>query len=158
MLFRSKGIGRMTAIGFAKAGADVIIVSRKMEELEKVAAEIEKIGQKALPISAHIGRTNEIASAVEKAKATFGKINILVNNAATSPTYTSILYAEERLWDSIMNLNLKGVYFLIKSVARIMKDQGGGSIINVSSVDSIKPQNNVGIYSISKAGINMLTK
>jgi NAD(P)-dependent dehydrogenase (short-subunit alcohol dehydrogenase family) len=154
----SKGIGRMAAIGFAKAGADVIIVSRKMDELEKVAEEIEKTGQRALPVAAHIGRISEIAQVVEKSMAKFGKIDILVNNAATSPAYTSILEAQERLWDTVMNLNLKGVYFLVQSVAKIMKEQGGGSIINVSSIDSMKPQNQVGIYSISKAGINMLTK
>ena len=146
----SKGIGRMTAIGMAKAGADVILVSRKMEELEKVAAEIESCGRKALPISAHVGRLNEINELVEKSKSRFGRIDILVNNAATSPAYTSILDAEERLFDTIMNLNIKGVYFLVQSVARIMKETGGGSIINVSSIDSLKPQNMVGIYSISK--------
>lgn len=154
----SRGIGRMAAIGLAKAGADVVIVSRKMDELEKVAEEVEKTGQKALPISAHIGRLNEIEAVVEKAKARFGKIDILVNNAATAPAYTTILEAQERLWDTIMNLNLKGVYFLVQTVAKLMQVQGGGSIINVSSIDSIKPQNQVGIYSISKAGLNMLTK
>ena len=154
----SKGIGRMTALGFAKAGADVIVVSRKMDQLEKVADEIEKTGQKALPISAHAGRLNEIQNAVEKSMSAFGKIDILVNNAATSPAYTTILDAEEKLYDTIMNLNLKGVYFLIQAVARVMKEQDGGSIINVSSIDSIKPQNMVGIYSVSKAAVNMLTK
>ena len=154
----SKGIGRAAAIGLAKAGADVIVVSRKLGELEKVAEEIEKTGQKALALSAHIGRINEINPVVEKSVARFGKIDILVNNAATAPAYTTIPEAEERLWDTIMNLNLKGVYFLVQSVAKIMKKQGGGSIINVSSIDSIKPQNQVGIYSISKAGLNMLTK
>jgi NAD(P)-dependent dehydrogenase (short-subunit alcohol dehydrogenase family) len=154
----SKGIGRMAAIGIAKAGADVIVVSRKMDELEKVAAEIEKTGRRALPLSAHMGRINELTDVVKKATDEFGKIDILINNAATSPAYTTILSAEERLWDAIMNLNLKGVYFLIQAVANMMKEQGGGSIINVSSIDSIKPQNQVGIYSISKAGLNMLTK
>lgn len=154
----SKGIGRMAALGFAEAGADVVIVSRKLEELQKVAGEIEAVGRRALPIPAHMGRINEIPGVVEKAAAAFGKIDILVNNAATSPAYTSVLEAGERLWDAIMNLNLKGVYFLVQSVARLMKDKGGGSIINVSSIDSMKPQNQVGIYSISKAGLNMLTK
>ena len=154
----SKGIGRMTSIGMAKAGADVILVSRKMEELEKVATEIEDIGRKALPISAHVGRMDQIRDLVEKSKSQFKKIDVLVNNAATSPAYTSILDAEEGLYDTIMNLNLKGVYFLVQSVAKVMKETGGGSIINVSSIDSFKPQNMVGIYSISKAGINMLTK
>ena len=154
----SKGIGRMAAIGMAKAGADVVIVSRKMDELEKVAAEIEETGQRALPISAHMGRMAQITDVANKAKEEFGKIDILVSNAATSPAYTNILEAPEKLWDAIMNLNLKGVYFLVQVVAKIMKEQGGGSIINVSSIDSFKPQDQVGIYSISKAGLNMLTK
>jgi dehydrogenase/reductase SDR family member 4 len=154
----SKGIGRKAAIGFAEAGADVVIVSRKLDELEKVAQEIEKTGQKALPVAAHAGRMDEIQRVVETAMAKFGKIDILVNNAATSPAYTSILEAQERLWDTIMGLNLKGVYFFVQAVAKVMKEKGGGSIINVSSIDSIKPQDQVGIYSISKAGLNMLTK
>jgi NAD(P)-dependent dehydrogenase (short-subunit alcohol dehydrogenase family) len=154
----SKGIGRMTAIGFAKAGADVVIASRKMEELEKVAEEIEKAGQKALPVAAHVGRMQDIHRIVEMTMDRFGKIDVLVNNAATSPAYTTILDAEERLWDTIMNLNLKGVYFLVQATAKVMKQAGGGSIVNVSSIDSIKPQDQVGIYSISKAGLNMLTK
>lgn len=153
----SQGIGRATAIEFARYGADVAIASRKLPDLEKVAEEIRALGRKALPVSAHIGKLEDIKRLVETVKAGFGRIDILVNNAATSPTFTTVLDAEERLWDSIMNLNLKGLYFLTQAVARVMKEQGGGSIINVSSIDGHKPQNQVGIYSISKAAVNMAT-
>jgi NAD(P)-dependent dehydrogenase (short-subunit alcohol dehydrogenase family) len=155
----SQGIGRATAIEFAKYGADVAIASRKLPDLEKVAEEIRGLGRKALPVSAHIGKMDDVKRLVETVKAEMGGIDILVNNAATSPTFTTVLDAEERLWDSIMNLNLKGLYFLTQAVARIMKEQGrGGSIINVSSIDGHKPQVQVGIYSISKAAVDMTTK
>ncbi|MBC2717878.1 MAG: SDR family oxidoreductase [Desulfobacteraceae bacterium] len=154
----SQGIGRAAAIELAKAGADVVVVSRKMADLEKVAAEIESMGRNALPVAANISKIHEIDKMMEIVKSRFDTIDILVNNAATSPAYISILEAEERLWDSIMNLNLKGLYFLTQAVARLMKASGGGSVINVSSVDGFKPQKNLGIYSASKAAVNMLTK
>jgi len=154
----SKGIGRATALGLAEAGADVAVASRKLQDLEKAADEIRALGRRALPVSAHVGRLADIHELVEKVKATFGRIDILVNNAGTNPAYTTILDSQERLWDSIMNLNLKGPYFLIQEVARVMKEHGGGSIINVSSVDGFRPHDQLGIYSISKAGLNMLTR
>ncbi|MBM3167218.1 MAG: SDR family NAD(P)-dependent oxidoreductase, partial [Chloroflexi bacterium] len=154
----SRGIGRATALGFADAGADVIIASRKQPDLEKVAEEIRAKGRKALPVAAHIGKIEEIRSLVDTAVAKFGKIDILVNNAAASPAMASPLDAEERLWDTIMNLNVKGVYFLSQAVAKVMKEHGGGKIINVSSVDAFKPEYRLGIYSIAKTAILMVTK
>ncbi|MBM3174014.1 MAG: SDR family NAD(P)-dependent oxidoreductase, partial [Chloroflexi bacterium] len=121
----SRGIGRATALGFADAGADVVIASRRQPDLEKVAEEIRAKGRKALPVAAHIGKIEEIRSLVDTAVAKFGKIDILVNNAAASPAMASPLDAEERLWDTIMNLNVKGVYFLSQAVAKIMKEHGG---------------------------------
>jgi len=154
----SRGMGRATAIGFAEAGADVAIASRKLPDLEKVADEIRKAGRKALPVAAHIGKLEEIGKLVETVMAEFGRIDILVNNAAGNPALASCLDADERLWDNIMNLNLKGVYFLSQAVARIMKEQGGGKIINTASVDAYKPEWNVGIYTIAKTGVTALTK
>ena len=154
----SRGIGRATALAFAEAGADVVVSSRKIEDLEKVASEIRELGRKALPVAAHMGRMENIKMLIETVMAEFGKIDILVNNAATAPAYASCLDAEERLWDAIINLNLKGLYFLSQAVARVMKEQGGGKIINVSSIDGYKPQENVGIYSIAKAAVIMVTK
>jgi len=154
----SRGIGRATALGFAQAGADVVVASRKLEDLEKVASEIRRVGRKALPVAAHVGRMEDIRRLVETAKAEFGRIDILVNNAGTSPAMATVLDAEERLWDAVMNLNLKGLYFLSQAAGRVMKEHGGGKIINVSSMDGYRPEYMVGPYSIAKAAVVMATK
>ena len=153
----SRGIGEATAIGLAQAGADLAIVSRKLPDLEKVAQEIKKLGRKCLPVQAHLGKVEEINSLVKRALEEFGRIDILVNNAATNPTMASAIDVDERAWDSIMNLNLKGLFFLSQAVARVMREKGGGKIINVSSVAGITPDL-LPLYSISKAGVNMVTK
>jgi NAD(P)-dependent dehydrogenase (short-subunit alcohol dehydrogenase family) len=154
----SRGIGRATALGFAEAGADVAIASRKLPDLENVAVEIKKMGRKSLPIAAHVGRMEDINNLVAKVTAEFGKIDILVNNAGTSPALASSLEVDERLWDSILNLNLKGLFFLSQTAAKVMKEHGGGKIINVASMDGFKPEANIGTYAISKAGVIMVTK
>ena len=153
----SRGIGQATAMGLARAGADVAIASRKLPDLEAVAAEIRKMGRKCLPVAAHIGKTEEINNLVQKVMDEFGKIDILVNNAATNPSMASALDVDERAWDSIMNLNLKGLFFLSQAVAKTMKEKGGGKIINVSSIAGISPDI-LPVYSISKAGVIMATK
>ena len=124
----SRGIGQATALGFARAGADVVVASRKLPDLEKVAEEIRGLGRKSLAVAAHIGRMEDINSLVTQVKDNFGKIDILVNDAGTSPAMTPVLDAEERLWDVIIGLNLKGLFFLSQAVARVMKDSGGGRI------------------------------
>ncbi|MBW2092680.1 MAG: SDR family oxidoreductase [Deltaproteobacteria bacterium] len=154
----SRGIGRATALGFAQAGADVAITSRNLPDLEKVAEEIRAFGRKALPVAAHVGRLEEINRLVETVAGQFGRIDILVNNAGCSPAFATAVDAEERLWDAIINLNLKGLYFISQASARTMKEHGGGSIINLSSVEGYRPQLGTGIYSISKAAVKMVTK
>ncbi|MFC1983565.1 SDR family NAD(P)-dependent oxidoreductase [Chloroflexota bacterium] len=154
----SRGIGQATALGFAGAGADVVVTSRKLADLEKVAEEVRGLGRKSLAIAAHVGRMEEIKDLVTKVKGEFGGIDILVNNAGTNPAWTLALDADERLWNSIMDLNLKGLFFLSQAVARVMKEQGGGTIINVASMDGFRPEPNIGIYAISKAGVMMATK
>jgi len=153
----SRGIGEATAIGLAKAGADLAIVSRKLPDLEKVGEEMKKLGRKCLPAQAHLGKVEEINQLVKKVLEEFGKIDILVNNAATNPTMASAIDVDERAWDSIMNLNLKGLFFLSQAVARVMREKGGGNIINVSSAAGTTPDI-LPLYSISKAGVNMATK
>ncbi|MCX6006011.1 MAG: glucose 1-dehydrogenase [Chloroflexi bacterium] len=153
----SRGIGKAIALEMAKSGADLVVVSRKIADLEKTADEIKAMGRKAIAVAAHIGRLEDIATVVAKAKEAYGKIDILVNNAATNPTMDSALDATDRAWDSIMNLNLKGLFFLAQAVAKVMKEHGGGVIINVSSVAGVTPDI-LPIYSISKAGVNMATK
>ncbi len=152
-----RGIGRAIALGLAKSGADVIVTSRKIADLENVAEEIKALGRKSLAVATHIGRLEEIKNLVEKAKAQFGRIDILVNNAATNPSMAAAIDIDDRAWDSIMNLNLKGLFFLSQAVARLMKEQGGGKIVNVASVAGISPDI-LPVYSISKAGVIMATK
>jgi NAD(P)-dependent dehydrogenase (short-subunit alcohol dehydrogenase family) len=154
----SRGIGKATALGFARAGADVAIASRKLPDLELVADEIRGLGRKALPVAAHVARLEEIKSLVQTVNKEFGRIDILVNNAGTSPALSPMLDLEERLWDSIMNLNLKGLIFLSQAVARIMKEHDGGTIINVASIAGFRHEPNIGVYSISKSAIVMATK
>jgi dehydrogenase/reductase SDR family member 4 len=153
----SRGIGKAIALEMAKSGADVVIASRKLADLEKVADEIRALGRKSLAVAAHIGRMDEITSLVNKAKAEFGRIDILVNNAATNPTMEPAIDASERAWDSLMNLNLKGLFFLSQAVARVMREHGGGVIINISSAAGVTPDI-LPIYSISKAAVNMATR
>ena len=153
-----RGIGQSIAFAFAKAGAKVVITSRKAQDLEATAAEIKAFGGEAFPLPAHLGKTDEIKKMVSTVMDKFGRIDILVNNAGASPAMGSVLESDERLWDTIMNLNLKGAYFVSQAVANIMVKQGGGKIINIASVDGFNPEPGVSIYSVSKAGIRMITR
>ncbi|MCJ7803474.1 MAG: glucose 1-dehydrogenase [Desulfobacterales bacterium] len=153
----SRGIGQVTAIEMARSGADVAIASRKLPDLEKVAEEIRKTGRKCLPVPAHVGKMEEINNLVKRVLEEFGKIDILVNNAGTNPSMAQAIDVDERAWDSTMNLNLKGLFFLSQAVARVMKEKGGGIIINVASIAGITPDI-LPIYSISKAAAIMATK
>ena len=154
----SRGIGRSIALGLAEAGADIVLASRKLPDLEAVAQEITDMGRKALPVSANVRHLPEIDNLVKKAVDEFGHIDILVNNAGTNPIFGSVFNVEEPAWDVIMGLNLKGYFFLSQAVGKIMRDKGGGSIINVSSSAGITPDVGLGVYSISKAGVIMLTQ
>jgi len=153
----SRGIGKAIAVGLAKSGADVAVTSRKLPDLEQVATEIKGLGRRSMAVAAHVGRMEEINNLVPKVRDEFGRIDILVNNAATNPTMDQAMNVEERAWDSVMNLNLKGLFFLSQAVARLMKEQGEGRIINVASVAGITPDI-LPVYSISKAGVIMATK
>lgn len=153
----SRGIGEATALGFAAAGADVAVASRKLPDLEKVADNIRSLGRRSLAVGAHMGRTEAIKALVDTVTGEFGRIDILVNNAGANPVMDSALDIEERAWDTIMNLNLKGLFFLSQAVARVMKEHGGGVIINVASTAGIRP-GALPVYGISKAGVIMATK
>ena len=153
----SRGIGEATAKVFAKAGANVAVTSRKLADLEAVADEIRDLGRKSLAVAAHLGRMDQIGSIVEKVVAEFGRIDILVNNAGTN-FFMPAIDMDERGWDVVMNLDLKGLFFLSQAAARVMREHGGGKIINVASVSGLKVQVPTGHYSIAKAGVIMATK
>jgi NAD(P)-dependent dehydrogenase (short-subunit alcohol dehydrogenase family) len=150
-------MGEATAIALAEAGADVVVTSRKLPDLEKVASEVRRIGRKALAVQTHVGRVEHLQALVDKVVAEFGKIDILVNNAGTNFFMPAIDMTEQG-WDAVMNLDLKGLFFLSQAVARIMRERGGGKIINISSVSGFKVQVPTGHYSIAKAGVIMATK
>src|SRR4030067_2072828 len=154
----SRGIGKAIGLGLANAGAKVVITSRKMNDLEATAAEIKAFGGEACPSQVHLGKMEEINRMVSTVMDRFGRIDILVNNAGASPGMGTVLDSDERLWETIMSLNLKGVYFTSQAVAKVMKKQGRGKIINIASVDGITPEPGVSVYSISKAGVRMITR
>ncbi len=153
----SRGMGEATALAFAKAGADVAVTSRKLPDLEIVATEVRNLGRKALAVEAHVGRIEQFQPLVDRVVAEFGKIDILVNNAGTNFFMPAIDMTEPG-WDVVMNLDLKGLFFLSQAAARVMREHGGGRIINVSSVSGFKVQVPTGHYSIAKAGVIMATK
>ena len=154
----SRGIGRAIALGFAEAGADVVVASRMLQDLEAVAKEVSALGGRSLPVAAHCAKGDDIRMLVDKTMKEFGRIDILVNNAGTNPHFGPLTDAEEWAWDVTMNLNLKGYFLLSQAVAKIMKEQGGGCIINIASGTGIRPMPGIGIYSITKAGVIMLTQ
>ena len=153
----SRGIGRAIALTFAENGADVVVSSRKLPELEQVAEEIKATGRKGLAISSHIAKAEESRNLVEKVKGEFGRIDILVNNAGTNPYMGPLIDAEEWAWDVVMNVNLKGPFLLSQMVAKVMQEQGGGNIINIASTAGINPSM-LHMYSVSKAAMIMLTR
>lgn len=153
-----RGIGRAVALGFADAGADIALASRKLPELEKVAEEIKAKHRKAFPIAAHVAKKDELKNLVDKVVAEFGHIDILMNNAGTNPAVSPLIDAEDFLWETDMNVNLRSIFWLGQMVAKVMVKQGkGGSIINTASVGGLRPSN-LQIYGISKAGVIMLTQ
>jgi NAD(P)-dependent dehydrogenase (short-subunit alcohol dehydrogenase family) len=153
----SRGIGEATAIRFARAGADVVVTSRKLPALEEVAEKARAEGNRALAIEAHVGRMDQLQPLVDKVVAEFGKVDILVNNAGTN-FFAPAIDMDEKGWDSVLNLDLKGLFFLSQACARVMRDNGGGRIVNISSVSGLRVQVPTGHYSIAKAGVIMATK
>ncbi len=153
-----RGIGKAIAVMFADAGADVAVSCRNQPHLEEVANEIRGMGRKALPVAAHIRKTEDLVNLFEKTREEFGRIDILVNNAATNPGMGLLVDMDEKMYDQIMNTNLKGYTVLSQLVGKLMREQGGGNIINISSVGGVSPDKGLGLYCISKAGIIMLTK
>lgn len=154
----SKGIGEAIAKYFAACGARVIINSRKQEDLDKVAESIQNEGADCIGYAANAGDTKACKELIAQVVASHGGVDILVNNAATNPVFGPVKDCEEWAFDKIMSVNVKAPFELSKLVHPIMKARGGGSIINISSVAGLHPDPGLGIYSVSKAALNMLTK
>jgi NAD(P)-dependent dehydrogenase (short-subunit alcohol dehydrogenase family) len=155
----SRGLGRAMVHGFAEAGADVVVASRKIDACQAVASEIESnTGRRALAVACHVGHWDELDDLVSAAYGAFGHVDVLVNNAGMSPLYGSVTEVTERLWDSVMNVNLKGVFRLTALIGTRMAEDRGGSIINLSSVGSTRANPQILPYAAAKAGVNVLTE
>jgi dehydrogenase/reductase SDR family protein 4 len=153
----SRGIGRATALALADAGASVVVSSRKIADLEPVAEELKAKGVKAMAIAAHNAKMEDSKALVEQVTKAFGRIDILMNNAGTNPYYGPLMDQDEKTYDITMNVNLKGLFFLSQLAARVMKAQGGGCIINTSSIGGLRA-GELGVYCVTKAAVIMLTQ
>lgn len=154
----SRGIGAAIAQILAEFGANVILTSRRAENLKKVETAILKSGNQASSIVYHNGDLAQIESLFQNIKRIHGRLDILINNAATNPFYGSVLDADEAAWDKTLDVNLKGPYFMCQHAAKLMRKNGGGSIVNVSSINGRIPMHQQSIYSITKAGLISMTQ
>lgn len=154
----SKGIGKAAAYAIGKEGAKVVVVSRSQESLDEVVTEFKAVGIEALAIAANTGIEEDLQRLVNQVIEKYKTIDILINNAATNPIFGPLEMTDERAFDKIMNVNVKGPFTLSKLVLPYMQQKGGGSIINISSVEGKKPSQGLGIYSVSKSALIQLTK
>ena len=153
----SRGIGEAIAMALAEQGAHCILISRKIEGLQAVREKIEARGGKADAIACHVGHMDQIENLLTQIEAKFGKLDILINNAATNPYFGEMIGADERAWNKTLEVNLKGPFFLTQHAAKLM-EKGGGAVVNVSSVVARQPGPMQGIYSITKAALVAMTQ
>ncbi|MFN3929760.1 MAG: SDR family NAD(P)-dependent oxidoreductase, partial [Thermoflexus sp.] len=154
----SRGIGRAIARALAGAGARVVLASRKAENLAPVLEEIRGLGGEAIACPAHTGRMAEVERLVEETVRAFGRVDIVVNNAATNPHFGPTLEADEGQWQKILEVNLLGYWRVAKAAVPVMRAQKRGKILNIASVAGLRPSPGMGLYGVSKAGVIMLTQ
>lgn len=155
----SRGLGREMAFAAARCGADVVIASRNLESCQATAEEISaETGRTAFPYQVHVGRWDQLDGLVEAVYDRFGKVDVLVNNAGMSPLYDSLTSVTEKLFDAVVNLNVKGPFRLSALIGERMAAAGSGSIINVSSAGSLRPAPDMLPYAAAKAALNALTE
>ena len=154
----SRGLGHEMSLGFARAGADVAIVSRKLESCQAAAAEVEALGRRAFPFACHVAKWDDIDKAVDAVYGHFGKLDILINNAGMSPLYPSLVDVSEDLFDKVIGVNLKGPFRFAALVGSRMAKGDGGAILNISSTAAVRPSPGAEPYGAAKAGLNALTR
>ncbi len=156
----SRGIGEAIAWAYLRAGANVVISSRKLENIGLAANNMnEEFPGRAVGIAAHAGDQAQTQMLVEQAVKQYGRLDIAINNAATNPHFGPLITAEASHWDKIMEVNVKGYFWLCQAAAKQMQKQGqGGKIINVASIAGLDPGAMMGIYSVSKAAVIMMTR
>ncbi len=154
----SRGIGREIAEQFAGAGSKVVLSSRRQNSLDEVAEQIRAEGGEAIGIAAHNGDKEALKNLVAQTVKRYGKLDILVNNAATNPHFGTVLEAEDSYWQKTIEVNLMGNIWLTQAAVKIMRAHGGGKIINIASIVGLKPGRYQGIYSVTKAAVISLTE
>lgn len=154
----SKGIGKAIAKALGEQGARVVVSSRKQEAVDETTRELHHMGIDAIGIVAHMGDVDQVRNLADETVRQFGTIDILVNNAAINPAFGPIIESDIKVFEKIMDVNVKGPLELSKLVHPIMKKNGGGSIINISSIEGLSPGLGLGLYSISKATLIAMTK
>ncbi len=147
----SKGIGASIAHALADVGARVVVSSRKQEAVDDVAHAIAAAGGEAIAVAANVGRLDEARALVDRAAEHFGGVDVVVNNAATHPVYGAV-------FDKILAVNVTGPLEVARRAYPLMKARGGGSVVNISSIGGISPEPGLGLYSVSKSAVVMLTK
>jgi len=154
----SRGIGRAITAAFAREGAAVTICGRKQETLDRVAAEMAGETGRVYPLACHVGRPDQIQHLVETTHREFGRIDILVNNAATNIAQEPVLQIDEAKFDKMVEINLKSAFRLTQAIAPGMCSRGWGSIINIASISGVRPQYRGMLYSMTKAALIMMTQ
>ena len=154
----SRGIGEAIAKLLAQQGAHVIVSSRKLEGCQPVADAIIAEGGKATAIACHIGEMEQISQTFARIRADFGRIDILVNNAATNPQFCNVLDTDLSAFQKTVDVNIRGYFFMSVEAGKLMRDHGGGSIINVASINGVSPGVFQGVYSMTKAAVINMTK
>jgi NAD(P)-dependent dehydrogenase (short-subunit alcohol dehydrogenase family) len=154
----TRGIGRAILQGYSRAGASVVVSSRKQQNCDEVAAEIRATGGKAVGIACHVGDWDAIPGFVDAVVDEYGKIDVLVNNAGINPAVQDLNDVSLELWRKVFSVNVEGALRMSQCVAPVMRDHGGGSIINIGSMESYYPSSPVSVvYSASKAALRNLT-
>jgi NAD(P)-dependent dehydrogenase (short-subunit alcohol dehydrogenase family) len=155
----SRGIGSAIATALVEQGAQVVLASRKQADLDEEAARINaQYPERATAIAAHAGRPEDLERLVKSVMERFGRIDILVNNAATNPYMGPIIGAELQAWDKTFEVNLRGVFVLTKLVYEASMETHGGAVVNVASIGGLRPGIGLGVYNVTKAGVIMLTR
>ena len=154
----SRGIGEAIAKLLAQQGAHVIISSRKQEDCQQVADAITAAGGKATAMACHIGEMQQISSTIQAIREQFGKLDILVNNAATNPYFGNVLDTDLGAFQKTVDVNIRGYFFMSVEAGKLMREKGGGAILNVASVNGMVPGDMQGIYAITKAAVINMTK
>ncbi|MBA1275050.1 SDR family oxidoreductase [Stutzerimonas azotifigens] len=154
----SRGIGEAIAKLLAQQGAHVIVSSRKLDGCQAVANAITAAGGKATAVACHIGEMEQIQSVFAQIREQFGRLDILVNNAATNPQFGHVLDTDLSAFQKTIDVNIRGYFYMSIEAGKLMREHGGGSIINVASINGVSPGNFQGIYSITKGAVINMTK